>query len=191
MSATLDWKSWCELPAVETVDRSQSLARLQQLRKFVGRVFELTKYFFRIFLGLSYYDGNRVVPGSELVMSVRKVTNELLGVEASRKSSSRIWSRKQRHVKAHSIGTIDERSLLRDSDKCFSAVRALRGVSLQRSTPVAGAISTKTVSEIDPKGDKWGVPKTLSPASPQTAETVWCGKAGFGVQQTLVFGIGS
>jgi hypothetical protein len=82
-------------------------------------------YFFRVLLGASYYDGNRAVLGPELVMDIRKLTNDLVVVEASRKLGSWIGTCEQRHVKAHSIRAIDERSLRRESRKRLSAVRTL------------------------------------------------------------------
>jgi hypothetical protein len=70
-------KPWGERPTFERVYGSQSVSCLDQLRKFVCGVFNLTKYFFRIFFGVGYDDGNRVVLGRELVMSICKVTNDL------------------------------------------------------------------------------------------------------------------
>jgi hypothetical protein len=53
------------------------------------------------------------------------LTNDLVVVEASRKLGSWIGTCEQRHVKAHSIRAIDERSLRRESRKRLSAVRTL------------------------------------------------------------------
>ena len=127
---------------------------LDQLGKFVGCVFNLTKYFVRIFVGVNYEHRNRVFREPKLVMSIRKVANDLVFVEASGKFGPRIWPCEQRHVKARSIGAIDDRSLLRESGKSLLAVRALSEVSLQRSTPVAGPISAKTVSEREAEREK-------------------------------------
>ena len=141
MRATLNWKSWLEFQSVERIDHSQPVTFLDQFCKFVRNVFDVAKYFFRIVLSASYNHENRVIPGPELVMGVNKVTDDLVTVETSRTLGARIWPGEQRHVKAYSIGAIDERSLLCDSDKSLLAVRALNEVSLQQSTPVAGAIS--------------------------------------------------
>jgi hypothetical protein len=124
-AATLNWKSRREMPALERVHGGQSVPCLYQLCKLVCGVFDLTKYFFRVLLGASYYDGNRAVLGPELVMDIRKLTNDLVVVEASRKLGSWIGTCEQRHVKAHSIRAIDERSLRRESRKRLSAVRTL------------------------------------------------------------------
>jgi hypothetical protein len=158
MSETLNWKSGCEFPAVETVDRSQSLARLDQLYKLVCGFFDLMKYFLRIFFGVNYDDRKRVILGTDLVMGIRKIANDLVPVETSGNPKPRTWSREQRHVKAHSIGAIDERSLLRDSRKCLSAVSALKGVSLQKGTPtrpapvVAGSLTEVLVNSEEATG---------------------------------------
>jgi hypothetical protein len=124
-AATLNWKSRREMPALERVHGGQSVPCLYQLGKLVCGVFDLTKHFFRVLLGASYYDGNRAVLGPELVMDIRKLTNDLVVVEASRKLGSWIGTCEQRHVKAHSIRAIDERSLRRESRKRLSAVRTL------------------------------------------------------------------
>lgn len=78
-------KAGRETPVVEGIGRSQSFAAFHQLHEFVRRVFDLTKYFLRIFFGLSYDDGNRVVLRPELVLSRREVTTDLVFIKAPRK----------------------------------------------------------------------------------------------------------
>ena len=160
MRATLDWKSWCESPVLERVHRGQSVTFLNQFGKFFGCVFDLTRYF----LSVNYEHRNRLLLGPELVVRIRKVANDLFFVGASGRPGPWIWPSEQRHVKAHSIGAIDDRSLFRKSGKSLLAVRALNEVSLQRSTPVAGAISAKTVPERGAKREKrWRNVKLRAP----------------------------
>jgi hypothetical protein len=156
---------------------------LDQLRKFVCGVFNLAKDVFRVFFGASYDNQNCVVLGSELILGISKVADGLAVVAASGKPGAQIWASEQRDVEAHSIGTIDEGSLLRDSGKRFSTVRTLQRVSLQRSTPVAGTISVRTVSEIGPEGDKLSVRETPFLAALQVAETTQAQKPVFRVRK--------
>jgi hypothetical protein len=201
MTETLNWKSWCELPAIEGIDRGQSRAFLDQFCKFVGCFFDLTKYFFRIFFGVSYDDRKRVILGTELVMDIRKIANDLVAVEASGKLGSRIWPSEQRHVKVHSIGAIDERSLFRDSPKCFSAVSALLGVSLQRITAFTTPLIAETVTERSAVREEGRsqtsdvrsptrVPKYPFPATSQLYETAGAAKTAFGVRKRVDFRTG-
>lgn len=180
MRATLNWKSRCENPVLERVHGGQSVTFLNQLCKLFDCVFDLTRYF----LSVNYEHRNRVLLGPELVVRIRKVANDLFFVGASGRPGPWIWPSEQRHVKAHSIGAIDDRSLFRKSGKSLLAVRALNEVSLQRSTPIAGAISAKTVPERGVKREKSSVRKTPSPATSQAHETARCGKAAFAVWET-------
>ena len=188
MSEALNWKSWCESPLFERVHGGRSVPRLDQLGKFVGYVFNLTKYFVRIFVGVNYEHRNRVFREPKLVMSIRKVANDLVFVEASRKLGPWVRPCEQRHVKAHSIRAIDDRSLFRKSGKSLLAVRALNEVSLQRSTPVAGPISAKTVSERGVEREKGSVRKTLRCLSLQPHETTRRTEAVSGIPKSHDFG---
>jgi hypothetical protein len=139
-------KPWRELTAVESVNRSQSLALVDQCSEFVGCVLDQIEHGFRVFQDLSHNNENALVLRPKLVMSIGKSTNGLVVVEAAGRRTQ-IRTCQKRYVKARSIGAIDERSHICDSDKCLSAVRALNGVSLQRRTPIVEAISAKKVSE--------------------------------------------
>lgn len=188
MKATLSWKSRCESSLFESVHGGRSVPCLDQLGKFVGYVFNLTKYFAQIFVGVNYEHRNRVFREPKLVMSIRKVANDLVFVEASRKLGPWVRPCEQRHVKAHSIRAIDDRSLLCESGKSLLAVRALNEVSLQRSTPVAGPISAKTVSERGVEREKGSVRKTLWSLTLQLYETTVRPAAYSRVRKTHDFG---
>ena len=137
-------KSWREMAGVEGISSHQLVTFLDQVRKLVGRVFNLTKYAFRIFRGVSYDDGNRVVLGPELIMRIRKIANCLFAVVAE----ARTWSREQRHMKGSSV-TIYDGSLSNTSKRLPTMRTSKIGVS-QVGTPFAEMRPATTVSERGP-----------------------------------------
>ena len=178
-----------EQSPVESVNRRQPRTSCDQGRKRIGCILNLLQYILRIFLALSDDDENRALRGAELVMRIRKFADDLFVVETSGMLMAPIRTGEQRDVKAHSVGAINERSLLSDSDKCPSAVRALNAVFLQRSTPAAGTMGSINVSERAAQREQCGVRKTPLPEAPQLHETTWVRIALWSVRKPSVFRI--
>lgn len=145
-SKALNGKSRLELPALKRVYRSRSLPCLEYIRKFVCRCLDLVEHLCA-FTALNYHYQHRFFAGPELVMCVGKPTGELPLVEPSRNPVSWVGTGNQADMIMQPIRAIDQRSPFGHSGKSASAVRTVIGVALQRSTPVAGPISAKTVAE--------------------------------------------
>lgn len=144
-------KSRHEFASIECEDTGGTVTTFfQQFSKLIGCTFNLTKCL-RIFPGISYYNNYRMIFGPELIMSIGEAANDLVTVELASVFAPGIWARKQRYMKTLSIGAVDEGSLLRDSNECLSAVRAMKGVLVQCCTPVAWMIPT--VSERGSEGE--------------------------------------
>ena len=191
MITALRCESWCELPVPERVDRGQPMPFLDECGKFIRRLFNLSKDLFRILQNLVDDDHNRVVLGPELVMGICKIANDLVAVRASRSLGARVWSRKQRHVIALSVRTIDKRSLLRDAYECFSAVGTLTRVPLQWGTPLGAGRICNDVIKGGRSRRKSDVRKTLSINSSEVHGNTRTRKPLFGVQETCVFRTGA
>lgn len=139
-----------------------------QFRKFVRGLFNLTKNLRRVFLDESYYHDDGMVLRAEPVMRVHKIADDLVVVEISGPLCARVGACEQGYVKALSIGPIDQRSLLVNSDKALPAVGTLKRVLLQRGSPFrAGRICNDDIRSKD-SGRKSDGQKTLSVNSLQT-----------------------
>jgi hypothetical protein len=134
----LVWQAWTEPPATEGIDRLKLLASAKQLRNLVSCILNLLKYAFAGFLGVQYDDNQDIVFGPHSIVGVHKVTDELAGVEPARRARTRIGAKEQRQVEARLVGAINDRRYLTKRVEKVTAMSALGGISLQRSTPYRG-----------------------------------------------------
>jgi hypothetical protein len=133
--------------AVEGIDLLKLPACLEQLRNLVSCVFNLSKYLFAGFLGVQY-DKEEIVLGTHSIMAVHKVTDDLAGVGAARRPSTRIGAREQHHVEARLVGAINNRGFRSKLVEKLPAVSALGGISLQRSTPFRAPVVAGSLAEV-------------------------------------------
>jgi hypothetical protein len=96
------------------------------------------KYAFAGFLGVQYDDNQDIVFRPQSIVGVHKVTDELAGVEPARRARTRIGAKEQRQVEARLVGAINDRRYLTKRVEKVTAMSALGGISLQRSTPYRG-----------------------------------------------------
>ena len=180
---------------VKNVRRVKLGAYLNQLRNLVSGVLCLLKNPSPISAWSQDGHSDVVIVRPQLIVDIDEGTDKSSGAKCR--------ASMQGEVKGLSVRAIDNRDLLGEPNEGLSAVSALTGVSVQRTTPVAAAISSKTVTERSRDGEEGKVNQgagtrelmTLrkSPllAASQVPETAWALGADFMVSETLVFGIGS
>jgi hypothetical protein len=75
------------------------------------------------------------------------VTDELAGVETARSAGTGIGTREQHHVETGLVRAVNDRCFLSKPVEKLSAVSALGGISLQRSTPFRAPVVEGRVTE--------------------------------------------
>jgi hypothetical protein len=177
---------------VKNVRRLKLGANLNQPRHFIGGVLYLLKNPSPIFAWAHDHHSYVVIVRPQLIADIDEGTDK--------SSGARYGASVQGEVKGLPVRAIDNRDLLGEPNEGLPAVSAFTGVSAQRTTPVAAAISSKTVAERSGDGeerrvdqgarmrDPMGVPKTPIPAQPQVSDSARQERAGNGVPKSLVFG---
>jgi hypothetical protein len=140
-------KSSYESAVLEAVVRIQFLSCLNQIRELVRYVFDLAKLSFLIFLCVPYEDGEEIVLRPDANMGIDKITENVLGVEAS------IGAREEHHVETRFIRAINNRRFLSKPVEKLPAVSTLIRVSKQGNSACTLAIE-ETVTEPSANGEE-------------------------------------
>jgi len=135
-----------QVATVMHVNRVKLLAFLKQIHNLIGEFLRLLKNPSPVLAGEQDGDGNIAIAGPQLIEDINKGAEDSTG--AKERASIQV------DVKCFPVRAINNWDLWSESNEGLSAVSALRGVSLQRSTPVAGAKSARTVSERGPGSEK-------------------------------------
>jgi hypothetical protein len=128
-----------KVTAVEGIDRRYLLPRFKQPGNLVSNAFNLSKRVFARFLNVHYEHKKEITLGSEPVLDVREVTNELTWVVAARRLGTWVGTQEQRQVKGCSVRAINDTYFLSKSEETAPAVSALARISLHRNTSLPGA----------------------------------------------------
>ena len=135
MSGTLLRKACYEKAAFKSIVRFQFWAYLNQFNYFVGSLFNLLKQLSSSFVRISDKNNHGDPVWSDRIMDVLEVAHRLVCVRLILGWRTKIWSRKQTHVKGSAVRTVDRRGLV-GSDKHSSAVMAPVDVSMHRHAPI-------------------------------------------------------
>ena len=173
----LSGQSWRELAIVHRINSTKLLACLNQIRNQIRRILD-------IYLGFRYVHDDISPLRAKLVMNVPKAAYALTSKKTTRRSWTRIRSRKQGHMKSFSIRPVDEWHIL-NRDERLSAVGASFRVSLHGEFRSILRPIESLFFVILPT-----VQKTLLPPVPQVPETTRAFLAGLGVQQSHDFRTG-
>ena len=96
---------------------------------------------------MQYEDKEKIFLGPHSIMGIYKVADELAGVETARSAGTGIGTREQHHVETRLVRAVNDRCFLSKPVEKLSAVSALGGISLQRSTPFRAPVVEGRVTE--------------------------------------------
>jgi hypothetical protein len=124
-----------ELTVVVGIDCLTFLVCVKQLCNFVSQLFHLLKRVSAGFLRVQYEHKKEIALESQPVLNVRKVTDQLAGVETARRPRTRIGAKVQHQVEGF-VGPGNDRSSLTKAVENQPAVSTRAGISLQLGSVV-------------------------------------------------------
>jgi hypothetical protein len=147
---TLFRKSFYDLVLSKGVSTTfKSVASLNQFCQTIGSIFDFMTGFGCSGARVEEGHGDELVVGTDSIMNIFKVADDLPTVLAVRAVRTSICKREQCEMKGLAIRAIDNRDLVSDPRECLAAVRTRFGILIQQDTPVTAPMMTKTPASCD------------------------------------------
>ena len=138
----------CQKPAGDKgVQNIELLALGEQICKLVGSLFHLSDDCASSYSWARDHDCELVILDPDPVVDINKGAKHLTAKQTTNRTRLRIRPGNQTDVEVRSVGAIDDRGFPTEPEEKLSAVSALGGISLQRSTPFRAPVVEERVTE--------------------------------------------